>query len=315
MIEEYVSETRENRTHSQNGIKFFAGTSLPNRNLVMQLSASVTADQLREDKKVWRPEETLDAAKLFFYEDRVNVIGDPQSGKGTILFGLSEVCDLFGWGYLFVDGHHQETPAKEVVRAIEEANDKNIPIFFDSFDYLFGKSRNGIRGIPLEQQHKRTPQIVSTLDYASVPIAITNHDDAWAENFLDLNFRERFKLQIDRYPIYKIPLNIQSDKSIVRFLIDHNIPQDKAEFLVGMSTNPDIINKLIKHYGDKDIVAWVFEATRTYPVLKELARERKDEFLETLANAILGITAHPLAHLILEADHKRIHLTTLRRNK
>lgn len=214
-----------------------------------------------------------------------------------------------------MDGHHQETPAKEVVCAIEEATDRNIPIFFDSFDYLFGKSRSGIRGIPLKQQLERTPQIVFALDYASIPIAITNHDDDWAEIFLDLAFREKFKRQIDKYSLYKIPLNIQSDKSIVRFLIDHNIPQDKAEFLVSINTNPDIINELIKHYGDKDIVAWVFEATRTYPVLKELVRERKDEFLDALNSAILSIAAHPLAHLILEAEHKRIHLTTLRSTK
>lgn len=305
--------TREQRSISCRGIKFFNGTSLPPLIEVIKKFRQVTAEQLREDRKVWRPEEVLEAAEPFFEQGKVIIVGDPQSGKGTILFGLSEICDIWSWGYVFIDGHHQETDAQTIVDVFNSADTRRIPIFFDSFDYLFLKGRS--RAMSVSKQRERTTKIMEAVDKITTPISITTHDESWAQEFLDLQLRDNFSETLSKFQSYEIPLNFRSAPSIRRFLLDHDFTPEKAEFLVSMSKKPWVVNNLTLAFGDQGKVNEVFEALQNYPVLKELTRDRKNEVDDALVQMetgdVQGLTK--LAQIIRESEHKRRLLTLLRK--
>ncbi len=314
-----INETgtpRNERTASYNGIKFFRGNPLPDRSVVARMYKEVTANQLRDEMKVWRPEETVEAAQLLFEHGKVNVIGEPQSGKGTILFGLSEICQKEGWGYVFIDGHHQEVPYGVVTDALRSADRLKVAVFFDSFDYLFmGSSRH--RTIPLATQRIRTSEIIDAAVNLSVPIAVTTHDEGWAQEFVNKDLREQHREELDSFPKYEIPLDFRSYESIRRFLLDSDFSEQSAAFLIGMHADPRVINILTNFYGDKGKVQEVFDAVQNYPVLKELSRERRAEIGPALFAAGRGDVGKSIdiAQIVREAEHKRHFLTLLRKKK
>ncbi len=334
-------EPKESRNHSRKGIKIFSGERLPSKNVLLGCVSRVSVEQLREERKVWRPEETMQSASVFFKEGKINIVGAPQSGKGTILFGLSSICDIYTWGYIFVDGHFQETPFDTIIEAIHKAQTKNIPIFYDAFDYNFaGVSRNGggVRDISIKKQKEKTQKIMRELDKVSVPVAITSHDAQWSDEFLNMDLVNEFTNELSTYPVYEIPLNLQSSASIMRFLIDSNIQFDnkinpsEANFFVNMREHAVFYNTLISIYGDKKKADLVLEARRNYPVLKELIRERRGEFIELLKNMVAFFNKLPphilftndediknsvarCSQMIFEAEYKRIFMSSLRRYK
>lgn len=323
---------RETREHNGGGIKFFSGHALPPYDQMIAAVTTVTPERLRDarvlERRVWRPEETLEAAEFFFKAGRVNIVGSPQAGKGTILYGLSEICHRFHWGYLFVDGHYQETPAEEVIAALQEAEKRNIPVFYDAFDHNFGGAASndgGIRKIGHVKQRARTTAIVEALGRLNVPVAITNHDEEWATAFLDREFRESLSDHLSKYPAYHIPLGLRSVKTAVRYLIDHGMTMRNARIIVSMGKTPYAIDELTRRYGDKDVVREIIEASMHFPVLKELVRPgnpentisagRKEEVDEAFVlwdfsrESAIG----KLGDIIREAEMKRIFLTRLRR--
>ncbi len=317
MSEVIRKEGRPHREESFNGIKFFAGAALPPRDSLLPLVRGVTAQQLREEKEVWRPEETVTAADTFFSQGKLLIEGPPQSGKGTILFGLSEICDIAGIGYCFINGHHQEVEGEELALQIKRANERNIPIFFDSFDYLFLKSRSVGRDIGREAQQKRVPIIIDALNSATVPIAITSHDEEWASVFLDKELRDQYTTFLQTFPRYQIPLFLQSRKSINKFLIDQEVPRIVVDYMGQMETDRRLAEYMQKVQIPNDLV---LSALRTYPVLKELARDKKEQFLFVMEGVITSSDTddgplNSLVSLVEECENNRINLTQIRRDK
>lgn len=315
---------REVRTKS-GGIKFFK----PHSEIPIQFGSykDITVEHMRDARKVWRPEETVEAGKIFFEAGKINVIGAPQWGKGTILFGLSEIFDELGQGYVFLNGHAQDTPEDVMVESIKEANNLGYAIFFDSFDYLFLDSTAGGRTISRPRQQTRTAAIINTLSNVTVPVAITMHDEDWARAFINHALRDQYRDFLDSFPMYHIPLHMQSKESTVKFLAAHNISAQDAEFIIGMPNDEEVVNTLVAQYGDKDIVSSIFDALTAFPILKELVRTseaertlvkgRGEEFIEALELAKTNKKAATLkiAELVREAEQKLAFLTVLRRKK
>ncbi len=261
-----INGARESRERSENGIKIFRGAGLPNHPTTVALYRSITAHDLRDarfqQRRVWLPEETVEAARFFFEEGRINIIGEPQSGKGTILYGLSEICHRLGWGYMFVDGHHQETSPEFVIRKLREAQIKGIPILYDSFDYAFAKGKKREVSLAIQRGHTnkdtgqwvegRTRQIIEALDSLTVPIAITHHDEVWAKELTDTEFREQFRSYLDRYPVYRMPSTFTSEDSAFRFLTDSGLTHQQAQLLLRLDSNPYVANVLQRFFAKKD---------------------------------------------------------------
>lgn len=309
-------EARNNRIKNWNGIKTFTGNPLPYwESLTAQIDA-ITADQLREEKKVWRPEETIEASHIFFSQGKINVVGPPQSGKGTILFGLSGMCDLMGVGYIFISGHHQETTGREIVDTIRTAERNNIPVFYDSFDYLFLGSRSTGRDVSMQFQKEKADAIIPKIASSRVPIAITNHDALWSREFLNLDFKAQYDHCLAQFPLYEIPLYLKSDASIMRFLQDHAIPIETVRSIVEINKDSSIGNQLQTMF-DPMKTADICSAIRTYPVLKELARERLNELNSIIHQSSSDEAQYvsALSNLILEVKEKCNHLTHLRKAK
>lgn len=308
-------EARNNRIKNWNGIKTFDGDPLPSRDHLLAQIVAITADQLREEKKVWRPEETIEASKIFFSQGKINVVGPPQSGKGTILFGLSGMCDLMGVGYIFISGHHQETIGQEIVDTIRTAEQKRIPVFYDSADYLFLKSRAVGREVSLKDQKTKASWVMPYLAAATVPVAITNHDEQWDAEFLNLELRSQYQSLLSLFPKYKIPLYLQSDVSILRFLKDHDIPPAIGQHCMTMERNETAVAYFNFHFGENQ-AQQIFSAIRTYPVLKELIRERTTDFLDLMNQLLYEPNAlDALGNLILTIDNQCRQLTQLRKSK
>lgn len=318
------TEARNARIETWPGIKFFQGSPLPERDLLKTLVPSITVDVLREEKHVWRPEETIETSKDFFGLEPTNiqkpgllVIGPPQSGKGTILFGLSEICDILQVGYVFIDGHHQETHEEIVAQTILKAQQLGIPIFFDSTDYLFLRSRKTGRSISLETQKRRVPIIMEAIRSVSVPIAMTFHDQEWQEEFLDLDLVSNCSDLFNSYPRYTIPTYLQSDASILRFLIDNGLPKASADYIINLPNLERVDEVLFTIIGQVEKVKAVLSGIRTYPVLKELVRNSR-ETVNLLINNIQKDDENALAkllELIYNLEEKRKILTQIRRYK
>ncbi|OGK23803.1 hypothetical protein A2954_03025 [Candidatus Roizmanbacteria bacterium RIFCSPLOWO2_01_FULL_37_12] len=349
MIDEFLHANRggrrtprEARHDHWSGIKFFRGAPLPDQETLNRLIPTISVDNLREEKHVWRPEETVEAGRIFFGLETANnkrsgieVIGEPQSGKGTILFGLSEICDILNIGYLFIDGHHQEVSGIEVADAIHKAERLRIPIFFDSTDYLFLKSRSTGRSISQQFQDERVPVIMNAINNASVPIAITRHDDQWAEEFLNLDLRDKNNAVLETFQTYTLPAQLQSDASRHRFLLDGGLPETIASYLLGIkfhnlsesalaSLINDIYYPTIPTEKDYEIeINKILTGLRTFAVLKDLVRGEKNHTIncvEKILDAnksedIRILAIKELAWLILNLYEKSLKLTQIRRKK
>ncbi|PJA53425.1 hypothetical protein COU86_02235 [Candidatus Roizmanbacteria bacterium CG10_big_fil_rev_8_21_14_0_10_36_26] len=311
-------EARNSRNGNWNGIKFFDGNPMPALEVFGRLSCEITVKQLREGKHVWRPEETLEAARTFFPKGRIMVVGPPQSGKGTILFGLSDMCDLAGIGYVFIDGHHQEIVGEEVAQTIRQAENNGVPVFYDSFDYLFLKSRAVGRSISQEKQQERIDPIMRAMELTTIPIAITFHDEEWQQEFLAPKLVNQWSEITASFPKYRIPLYLQSEDSIRRFLLDHGLSETVTDYLLKLPQDKTIEEYLFEQLRDISFVKAVLSGLKTYPVLKELAREQKER-VTVLINKI--ITDHDnqsifrLVDLVYQLEEKRKILTQLRRYK
>ena len=336
---------RARRTEHWSGIKFFDGQPLPDKNTLRELVPRVSALFLRDAMHVWRPEETVEAARIFFGLDSadddipgVTIIGAPQEGKGTILFGLSEICHVLGIGYVFNDGHHQETPGEQIAETIAKAEAFGFPVFFDSTDYLFIVSRNAGRTINAEALAKRTPVIISALSQAKIPIATTRHDGRWAKVFTDPDLRQRYGATLDRFPVFQIPEYMQSDESRLRFLLDHGVQEKIAEYLLNFGRDqftfavlyqlareiyhPNTIGNLAFQLATENILS----ALHRYPVLKDMVRNNKYHFKLKLERSVSQILANrgsgnqleiegikELGLLIHQLDMERDNLTLSRR--
>ncbi len=332
---------REKRLQNWSGIKFFHGSPLPDLATLHKNVPTVTAQYLREDKHVWRPEEAVEAARLFFGLENqpnqrmgVRIIGEPQSGKGTFLFGISDICDALGYGYVFIDGHHQEVEGSIVADAIAQAQNMNIPVFYDSTDYLFLKSRKTGRSISKETQGKRTQLIIAAIDASTIPVALTSHDEEWATEFLDLELRDKYNQAFTRFPAYEIPLYLQSAASVRRYLLDNKIPEKVADYLLNMGNDEftrsglhSLDDKIFYPSFDPDPTITVANICKTiyiYAVLKDLVK-RYPSRLTRLANTILenrniheeiALRAiEDLGLLIFNLDENRRNLTQIRRGK
>lgn len=312
----FNGEARKSRLRNWNGIKFFAGDSLPSAHILSIRLSLVSTDQLRDDKAVWRPEETIESGHIFFSNNRINVIGPPQSGKGTILFGLSEMCNIMGIGYIFISGHHQENPAETIINTIYEAEGKNIPIFYDSFDYLFLKSRSTGRDVSIQFQKEKADSIIPIIASSPIPIAITNHDGPWAQEFLNLDLQSQYDHYLAQFPPYEIPLHLKSDPSVVRFLQDHAVPIETVRSILEIQKNSSFGNQLQTIFEPMK-AADIFSGIKTYPVLKALARERLSELNSIINQSSSHEKRYMLAlgNLILEVKEKCDHLTHLRKAK
>ncbi|MFA5136317.1 MAG: hypothetical protein WC489_02895 [Patescibacteria group bacterium] len=317
-----AKEGRPHRSESWNGVKFFKGNSIWDVPNLTTRAKQITSDHLRENKEVWRPEETVVAAIPFFDTGKVMVVGPPQSGKGTILFGLSEMCDELGIGYMFFNGHHQEVSGEDLATQIKRADEQGFPIFIDSYDYLFLGSRRTGRAISTQTQLERDDQIISALDAVTVPVALTFHDPEHSAAFMNSELIERYNWFHSKFPKYEIPLYLQSRDSVMRFLKDHDIPEQVAEFLIGLGENTHFevaIEKLQPVVMDH---RQLITSVNTYPVLKELVRDEKQTLFEIMEIAIQGPNQPgyeqalaDLAALLEKAEKKRLGLTQERHRR
>ncbi len=269
-----VDRGRPSRTNIGNGMKLFDGNpvgSLENFN-----GSSITVDELRNYYRVWRPEETVEAAHVLKEHGRLLVVGRPQSGKGTILFGLSEICDKQQIGYLMIDGHWLEAPTEQVIQAIEKADQEGKMIFYDSFDYLFAGS-NKLRKQNKETHSQRTREIISALQKTTTPLVLTAHDEYWAKLVLNPALLEEHRDFLQTLGIYNLPRYIESEESRLAFLIDHEFELEQACKLLNFP-NTDLTKSIIsKTYRDSKYEKDLYLALQDYGVLKKLARREDKE--------------------------------------
>lgn len=315
-------EGRPHRAESWNGIKFFKGSPLWAVDNLQERVRAITADHLRENMEVWRPEETVEAAVPFFNEGKVMVAGPPQSGKGTILFGLSEMCDQMGVGYMFFNGHHQEVPGKELAAQIERADQMGYPILFDSYDYLFLGSRSKGRAISAAAQMERDDLIVQALDRVTVPVAVTFHDPEHSAAFMSPELIARYDWFHSKFPRFEIPLYLQSRESVLRFLKDHHVPDTVASFLTDLGANADFASAVEAMQPVAMTPDELVTSVKTYPVLKELVRDEEPVFMEIMDRVFRGPADEgyqqslaDLAVLLEKTEAKRLGLTQERLRK
>lgn len=321
-------EKRPHRSENFNGMKFFNGMPI---NQVPDLAArvaAITPDQLREKMKVWRPEETIAAAVPFFGEGKVMIKGPPQSGKGTIIYGLTEMCDILNVGYLFIDGHHLETSGDEVADQIDKASVLGYPVFFDSYDYLFLGSRKMGRGMSEAAQKTRDDKIIGALQKAEVPIALTFHDEEHTRRFMSGDRIAEYQAFHDQFPVYNLPLFLQSEASTRRFLADHEAPAPVIDYMMELGQNGDFLEAADSADEVQMESRQILDSIRTYPVLKMLIRPldpRKPEeslrepFLTVMDRVLKGPlepdyhqSLTSLAVLLELAETRRLGLTNER---
>lgn len=308
-----VEEARPNRVSVGYGIKFFEGNPIEDHHHFN--SSQVEPQNLRNDieRGVWRAEETLRAADILQSNGKVIIEGAPQSGKGTILYGLSTICDFEGWGYVLVDGHFIDSPADHVVTAIKKADQEGKIVFFDSFDYLFAGNRK-MRRLPLEKQKERTKQIIEALQEAEVPLVLTAHGGYWAEMFLNQELMQEHEHFISPIPVYKLPRKIEEKSSQTMFLCAHGFTQEEAQSLVNFGEDPQTIDTLALHFGDYRVTDELQMAISDFAVLKKIARDEgtpervKNLLQDNTPEAILELTQ------IFRDYHREVDfLTTLRK--
>ncbi len=269
-----VENPRPTRINLGSGIKLFEGKALAD---ISEFDKSnITADELRESFRVWRPEDTVEAIKTLKQSGRLLIVGEPQSGKGTLLFGISDVCDKQGLGYLMIDGHWLEAPASKIISAIKKADEKGEMIFYDSFDYLFASS-NKIRKQNKEMHAQRTREIIGTLKSTQVPLVMTFHDENWSRIFLDKNLLEENQDFLKSFSMYELSRYIGSKESRLAFLVDHEYSFEDACQLLNLPDNPRVLDVIASRVGKKKYKDQLELALKDYGVLKKLARNYQDD--------------------------------------
>lgn len=316
----YMTEApRATRQANGGGIKRWEGSPAVDTSFAAR---SISVDDLRDTTKVkervWRPEETLEAAGILSREGRVMIIGDPQAGKGTILYGVSSMCDIAQVSYMMVDGHWLDTSGERVVEAIELAGRRRDVIFYDSFDYLFAATGR-LRKASVDVHRRRTSEIIHALSDVQVPLVLTAHGDTWAEYFLSpemLSEHDEFLSRFDDAK-YHLPRQMASETSCHIFLVDHEYSDLEADTLLNLASNPVVVDSIVTGLGDKRYIEEMAMAVLDFPTLKSLARERSAETRHLLKRVENGDKSSilPLCGIVMDQFHESNFLANLRRWK
>ncbi len=300
-------------TQARGGIKFFTGKEAPSLVILSSQSQQFSADKIR-DLGVWRPEDTVKAAELLFQTGRLLVEGEAQTGKGTILFGISKILDELGLGYLFIDGHHQEANAESVVNSIAKAEDEHKAIFYDSLDYLFLGSRK-IRQLSKPKQSERTRKIVSALTSAAVPLVGTFHGPNWRQHYIDQNLFKQYRDFIDTFAVYELPICIPEPKSVQKFLEDNFVIHVVAQAYISLASSPAFITAMSYQYGDADRISSITQSMSEFAVLKKLVHEDSHLFQLYMHQIVTRESPQAmlaLARLVEANSHEATFLPLLR---
>lgn len=310
----FACDPRPHRLSLGFGIKVFEGNPIINHRDF--LSTGVTPEILREKLNVWRPEETLEAAEILGEKGSVIIKGAPQSGKGSLLFGISSICDLMSWGYVFIDGHRQDASPEFTLSAIDLAKSQGKAVFYDSFDYLF--AGNNLRKLSKEKNQERASLVAASLQRFRSPLVLTMHDGYWSKRFLDQQMLAQFAEFFEAVPEYHLSMTLSSEVSARKFLHDHGFSQNETETLFGLPKNGDLFDFLINNTPDgKRTLAEFGQALLNYSVLKDLARiydQEIKELLEAFQKGQIQATK-PLVNLVLSLDKKATFLPVLRKTR
>jgi hypothetical protein len=295
------------------GVKYFEGEPTPASPLALDRISSLSPEYLRDSRGLWRPDETHRAAQLFFSQGKIIIEGTPKSGKGTLLFGISDMCDVTGWGYYFIDGHFVEAPSQLVVEKIDEASARKLCLFYDSFDYLFA-GNSSMRKISKSAQVERTGQIIDALQRNESYVALTQHDIDWRYLFLDTDFMDYMTAEMD-LPIYNVPVEVQSNEAISHLLETHDVKPEDARYFANMGQDDFLLDQFTNLTGDQDRVQRAIEAIRKYPNIRKLVRFYNGDFRSALAHSRRADpnAAKELYRMIMEVEHERVFLSILRR--
>lgn len=307
-------ESRTSRVSKGGGVKSFEGLEAPDR--VFRDDPKQHEDYLRYGARVWRTDETIEAAELLSRYKRIAVVGAPQSGKGTIVYGISCICDIEKTGYILIDGHWQNTPGEKVAAEINEADKQGKIIFYDSFDYNFAGTGK-MRRMSKVAQIERTGVIVEALEQTRVPLVLTQHDEYHNHVFMDQNLLARHSNFLGTLFKYELPRTVSSAESRFMFFVDHNMTTEEARQLVELPDNPAIRQSLVNRTNNGDYIDEFSLALSDYGTMKELVRNEGARTKELLAKIRQNVTGShdEFIDLALSIHFKLDFMTTLRKSK
>lgn len=138
--------------------------------------ASYVTAASHEDREPWLPVETAACLSQIDSGNSLILEGDYGAGKSTVLFGARYERRLHRQGYALIDGHRDRTTAGRIGKVLDWATRHELPVFWDSFDYLVNKKRRKVV--------ERTPQIFDDLhgffDQGGQLVA-TTHTEPWID--------------------------------------------------------------------------------------------------------------------------------------
>ncbi len=281
-----TQESRVNRISNARGIKVFDGDH-PLYDARQFNAAGLTTHDLLFTHRVWRPDDTTAAAEILQEVGRVAIIGGPQSGKGTILYGLGIMCDVDNVGYVTIDSHYQEVEAHVTCDVIRDADRAGRVIFYDSLDYLFAGT-NRLRKLKTETHIERTREIVHALEKVSVPIVVTMHDAYWQHTYTNPQQKEEHRAFLETFGYYELPRYLESHDARAAFLIDHGFSQAEIEELMCLPDNTYAQTALSAETSNGNYIHELALGCMDYGALKLMARDSR---YEGFRDALLAMAA------------------------
>lgn len=263
----------------KHGISFYSGDVIP--------------DWDEAYSELWLPQATLETYDLLMREGAVTIRGAVGGGKSALIFGNRTVLRTTGTPYVFIDGHYKSTPADVICEAIELAHENNIPVLYDSADYLAGANKK-VRSMSLKKHIPRNIAILETLlEFRNQNglLLMTSHRNTWINDLADDTLLPLWNDLISTTYVHDIDIRLDDVQSRFTLLEKLNLDYEIAAYLATIPENPGFINYLTHSTGDKKRVKQILEGLRTYQILKVLGIDNYEEnihVLEAIQDVVSG---------------------------
>lgn len=239
-------------------------------------------DATSSHDNIWLPKETqelFDTIVGGLAPCSVFIEGSAGSGKSALIYGLRAMMRRDSISYFYIDGHYEKSPVNVIVETIKKAINERSIIFYDSADYLIGKSRK-IRGLPMKEHVLRSITILKTLQEAidqGACVVFTSHNETWVkEHSQEEIFPEWVKLK-EKVRVHNVKGQFSNPDELSIFYQKSGLSKPEANYLANLINNPNFISRLLNKKGDKKYVDWLRNIFFSYSMAKILMADIFDE--------------------------------------
>ena len=242
-------------------------------------TGGVSSDLDKIRKELWLPEQAFGLVDSISKYGGVTLIGHIGAGKSAILYGARAVMRARGTPYVQINGHYKNIGSDKVIDVIDSAEAQGMTIFYDSADYLTAAHAK-VRTLELSTHLDRNKAIMNHLiDFRQKDgnLVLTSHHEGWHNDRAHPDLIPTWIKLLDHTVQTELSIMLETFEDRTLLLRKMGLTPAVADFISGLSDNPDFLNHILNTRTSKEYITWAVDKLHSYQILKLFVKDTFDE--------------------------------------